>query len=93
MKVEMELSNAEVATVVATLGVCCMKGLVLHLPQHSALGRRVQKVESSISDLAAITGVTLNPAILDAAPHALVAAMQTLAEELQYGTEKNNSSA
>ncbi len=92
MKSELTLTNAQLATIAATLGTCVLMGLERHMPPHAAVARRIKKVEGSIQDLAAITGVKLEQHMLDAATKAWGAAMKTLEEEL-YAKKEDTAAA
>lgn len=87
MKSELTLSDAQLATIAATLGTCILIGLERHMPPHDFVARHIRKVETSIQDLAKITGVQLDQRIRDAATRAWGAAMKTLEEELYAKTE------
>ena len=84
-KVDMELTNAEVCSLVAALGICCLHGFENHLPEHSAISRRVRALEVAIGDVAGLNYHELSKTHLDAATHAWGAAVQRLQYELSKG--------
>lgn len=79
---ELELDNKQIATLAGTLGTCMLVGLERHLPEHSALSRRIRGSEDSLRALASLAGCELDNRIVDAAVIAWGAAMHRLVEEL-----------
>jgi len=84
-RVEMELDNAEVCSIVASIGICCLYGMEQHLPEHSVIARRTTALEKAIGDVAALNAGKLSERHLEAATQAWSAAMITLQSELQAG--------
>lgn len=81
-RIEMELTNAEVCSMVAALGICCLYGFEAHLPDHSAISRKVRALEVAIGDVAALNRDSLSEKHMDAVQQAWGAALVKLQEVL-----------
>lgn len=84
-KVDMELTNSEVCSLVAALGICCLHGFEAHLPKHSSISRKVRALEDAIGGVAGLSYRELSVAHLDAATHAWGAAVHRMQYELAKG--------
>ena len=54
-----EMDNEELLTLAASIAICCLAGLERHMPNHSALGRKVRAVEEAIASLASLNAAKL----------------------------------
>jgi hypothetical protein len=81
-RVELDLTNAEVCSMVATIGICCLHGFENHLPEHTAISRRTRVLEQAIGDVCGLNRHDLSAKHIDAATQAWSAAMITMQEHL-----------
>lgn len=81
-QIDMELTNAEVCSMVAALGICCLHGFEDHLPEHSVISRKTRALETAIGDVARLNKDALTQKHLEAVTHAWGAAVERLGQEL-----------
>ena len=81
-RVDLELTNAEICSMVATIGICCLHGFEAHMPEHTAISRKARALEQAIGDVCSLNRADLSEKHLDAATQAWGAAMRTMLEEL-----------
>lgn len=80
--VEIELTDAELVTLTATIGSCVLMVMERHLPPKSALRSRIAKVEDAIKSLAQLNACKLDDRLFDAGIHAWSSAIERLQKEL-----------
>ena len=81
-RVDLELTNAEVCSMIATIGICCLHGFESHLPEHTAISRKARTLETAIGDVCSLNRADLSEKHLEAATQAWGAAMTTMMEVL-----------
>ena len=81
-RIEFELDNAEVCTMVAGLGICCLHGFEAHLPEHAAISRKVRALEVAIGDVAALNYHDLTEKPLGVIARAWSAALTSMQDDL-----------
>lgn len=81
-QIELELTDAELCSLVAGLGICCLHAFEAHLPEHKMISRKVRALEVAIGDTAALRRDDLSEKHLDAITHAWGAALERLHTEL-----------
>ncbi len=81
-RVELKLTNAEVCSMIATIGICCLHGFEDHLPEHAIISRKTRALEQAIGEVCNLNKDDLSFKHLEAATHAWGAAMQTMQQVL-----------
>ncbi|MGE0919452.1 hypothetical protein [Trichlorobacter lovleyi] len=81
-RVDLELTNAEVCSMVATIGICCLHGFEDHLPEHAIISRKTRALEQAIGEVCNLNRSDLSEKHLDAATQAWGAAMRTMQQVL-----------
>ena len=81
-RVDLELSNAEICSMIATIGICCLHGFESHMPEHSTISRKARALEIAIGDVCSLNRHDLSDRCIDAATHAWGAAMRAMQERL-----------
>ena len=81
-EVSLDLDNKQMLMLAATIGTCCLIGLEQHLPNHSALSRKIRDVENSIMSLSSLCGTELDSEMITVGTGAWGAAMEYLADHV-----------
>lgn len=81
-RVDLDLTNAEVCSMIATIGICCLHGFEDHLPEHAIISRKTRALEIAIGDVCSLNRHELSAKHLEAATHAWGAAMQIMQQVL-----------
>lgn len=81
-RVNLTLTNAEVCSMIATIGICCLHGFEDHLPEHAIISRKTRALEQAIGDVCSLNRHELSQKHLEAATQAWGAAMRAMQQEL-----------
>lgn len=82
MKAEMYLTNEQLCSISAAIGIACLSGFRAHMPEHAALSRRLIALEKAIGGVAGLAGHKLTEHEINAGVLAWGAAMEKLQEAI-----------
>jgi hypothetical protein len=84
--IKIEIDDKQIVTLAASIGVSMLIGLESQLKEHSAIKRKVLALESAISDLARLSGSTIDAEVLEVGIGAWGAAVKYLQKHLKEKT-------
>lgn len=86
MKAEMYLTNEQLCSISAAIGIACLSGFRAHMPEHAALSRRLAALEKAIGGVAGLAGYRLTEREINAGVLAWGTAMEKMDEMLNDET-------
>ena len=92
MATKLTLTQNQLVTLAASIGICTILGLEKTAPAHSLFARKVKKVEDAIADLAKINKQDLSPEMCELGVAAWDKAMEYVAKHIKGMVEAKPTS-